>query len=62
MNGLVDKASPLKLECQFTDGELSSRTRVLEGCCLHAEGGTCSGEHSTSKVLDKNPNATSSVL
>ncbi len=44
-----DKASPLKLECQFTDGELSGQTRVLEGWFLYAEGGTSKDENSDGK-------------
>ena len=34
-----DKISPLKLECQFTDGDLVGKTRVLNGWFLYAEDG-----------------------
>ncbi len=44
-----NKASPLKLECQFTDRELAGQTRVLEGWFLYAENGTRKDENNDGK-------------
>lgn len=41
--------NPLHLECQFTDGELSGQTRVLDGWFLYAESGQHKDENNDGK-------------